>query len=133
MTSVEILGLLLRGHEPLTDVVPIARIKAGRLPEDAALPSLLIREVSIVDRHTLRRTGWSRSTARVSVMVRAVSYADQLAVMKLVRGIPTGAIGAVGDAGSVVVHLAGGGPDVIGPADTFEKTQDFRVAFDTLD
>ena len=41
------------------------------------MPWLLVREVSLVDRHALKSPGWYRSTARVSVMVRAASYADQ--------------------------------------------------------
>ncbi|TCP36548.1 hypothetical protein [Sphingomonas sp. BK235] len=133
MTSAEIIGALLYAHEPLTAVVPVDRIKGGRLPDETAMPWLLVREISIIDRYPLKSPGWYRSTARVSVMVRAASFDDQIAVMKLVRSIPRGAIGTVGDATSVVVHTFGGGPDVIGPGDSFEKTQDFRVAFDTLD
>lgn len=133
MTSAEIIGAMLRRLEPLIAVVPVERIKGGRMPDGTPMPWLLVREVSIIDWRALRSHGWYRSTARVSVMVRAASYAEQLEVMKLVRQLPQGAIGTVGDASSVVVHTAGGGPDVLGPADTFEKTQDFRVGFDTTE
>ncbi len=133
MTGAEIMGVLLYAHEPLTAVVPTDQIKGGRLPDGTPLSSLLVRTVSLIDRQPLVHPGWFRSTARVSVMVRAASYDDQIAVIRLVRALPKGAIGAVGEARNVVVQTAGLGPDVIGPGNTYEQTQDFRVAFDALD
>lgn len=133
MTGAEIMGVLLYAHAPLVVVVPTEQIKGGRLPDGTPLPSLLVRTVSLIDRQPLIHPGWFRSTARVSVMVRAASYDEQNAVIRLVRAVPKGAIGHVGEARNVVVLTAGLGPDVIGPANTFEQTQDFRVAFDALD
>ena len=133
MTGAEILGVLLYEHAPLTAVVPTDQIKGGRLPDGTPLPSLLVRVVSLIDRQPLVHPGWFHSTARVSVMVRAESYDDQNALIRLVRALPKGRIGAVGDATNVAVQMAGLGPDVIGPGNTYEQTQDFRVAFDAPD
>jgi hypothetical protein len=133
MTGAEIMGVLLYAHEPLLAVVPTDQIKGGRLPDGTPLSSLLVRTVSLVDRQPLVHPGWFRSTARVSVMVRAASYDNQIAVIRLVRALPKGAVGDVGEARNVVVQTAGLGPDVIGPGNTYEQTQDFRVAFDALD
>lgn len=133
MTGAEIMGALLYAHAPLTSVVPTNQIKGGRLPDGTPLTSLLVRTVSLIDRQPLVHPGWFRSTARVSVMVRAASYDDQIATIRLVRSVPKGALGTVGAAENVVVLTAGLGPDVIGPGNTYEQTQDFRVAFDSLD
>lgn len=130
MTGAEIMGVLFLANQPLTAAVAEQAIKAGRLPDGVTLPSVLVRTVSLIDRQPLRRQGWIRSIARVSAMVRATSYEEQIGIIGLVRGIPLGAVGTIGTAQNVVVLTAGLGPDVIGPGDTFEQTQDFRVAFD---
>ncbi|MEH3121982.1 MAG: hypothetical protein PGN16_08390 [Sphingomonas phyllosphaerae] len=133
MTGAEVLGVLLYAQAPLTAFIPTNRIKGGRLPDGAALPSLLVRVVSLLDRQPLVHPGWFRSDALVSVMVRAESYDDQNKAIRLVRAVPKKAVGTVGTARNVVVLTAGLGPDVIGPGNTFEQTQTFRVAFDAFD
>src|SRR3546814_14176455 len=85
MTGSDIIGALLREHQPLINVVPLANIKAGMLPEGQPLPALLVRTVSLVDRQPLKRGGWCRSVARIAVTVRAASYRDQGAIIALVR------------------------------------------------
>jgi hypothetical protein len=130
MTGVDIVGALLRAYEPLTLLVPEARIKAGVLPEAANLPALLLRTVSSVDRQPLKRGQLVRVTDRVAVTVRAASYRDQKAVIKLVRKCCAGWLGSMEDAERVSILTAGLGPDVGGPAASFEQTQDFRVSFD---
>lgn len=132
MTGADIIGALLLADAGVIAKVLPRHIKAGRLADGIGLPSLLVRVVSVTDRQALRRAGWERSTARVSVTVRAKSYREQNAVMKAVRQMPRGAVGTVDAAENVVVLTAGLGPDVNGPGDTFEQTQDFRVSFDAL-
>src|SRR3546814_14662091 len=44
MTGSDIIGALLREHQPLINVVPLANIKAGMLPEGQPLPALLRSE-----------------------------------------------------------------------------------------
>lgn len=130
MTGADVIGGLLRGDDDITAIVPADRIKAGRLPDGIELPAILVRVVSLVDRHPLKRSNVVRSVARISVTVRADSYRDQGAVIKRIRAICSGRVGDFGDAKRVSILTAGLGPDVNGPGNTFEQTQDFRVSFD---
>ncbi len=129
MTGVDIVGALLLAETAVTEVVPANRIKAAVLPDGITLPALLVRTVSSVDRQPLKRGGFVRVTDRVSVTVRAASYESQRAVIKLVRKL-AGRTGNIGGGLRVSILTAGIGPDVGGPAASFEQTQDFRVTFD---
>lgn len=129
MSGALIVGTLLREEADLTAIVLVDSIKAGRLPDGVVLPALLVRTVSETDRQPLKRQGWVRVTARVSVTVRAPSYRVQGEVIRLVRRI-AGRTGDFGGGTRVSILTAGKGPDVNGPADSFEQTQDFRVSFE---
>lgn len=130
MSGADIIGGALRADEPVTDVVALGSIKGGRLPEGVTLPALLVRTTSVVDRQPLKRAGFNRRTDRVSVTVRAASYAEQVAIIKLVRAACAGRLIDIGGGRKAAVQPAGVGPDVGGPANTFEQTADFRVSFD---
>lgn len=130
MTGTEIIGALLLESVELTAIVAAPRIKAGRLPDGTPLPALLIRTVSSVEFQPLRRGNIVRTTDRVSVAVRASSYREQVQIMRLVRKCCAGRTGDIGGGVRVSILTAGTGPDVNGPGDTFEQTQDFRVSFD---
>ncbi len=132
MNGAAVIGALLRESEQVTAAVPLAQIKAGALPENCALPALLIRTVSVVDRHRLKQAAVTRSTERVSVTVRAASYRDQSQIIRLVRKVCAGFVGDKGDALRAAVLTAGLGPDVLGPGGSFEQSQDFRVSFDAI-
>lgn len=130
MTGVDIVGALLRESSEMTAMIPEERIKAGVLPANIALSALLLRQISGVDRQPLKRGVFTRVTDRVAVTVRASNYRDQRAAMKLVRKICAGRIGNIGGGTRVAILTAGLGPDVAGPADSFEQTQDFKVSYD---
>lgn len=130
MTGVDIVGSLLRADATLLEQVPVKSIKAGKLPDDVVLPALLIRLVSSVERQTLKRATTTRTIDRVAVTVRAASYRDQVAVIKLVKMACAGVTGDVGGGSGVSILSAGTGPDLNGPASSFEQTQDLRVSFD---
>jgi hypothetical protein len=130
MTGSDIIGALLREDVPVTERVAEASIKGGRLPEGVILPALLVRTVSVVDRQPLKRVGWVRQIARVAVTVRAASYRDQNEIIDLVKACCAGRTGDLGGARRVSILTAGTGPDVGGPGNSFEQTQDFRVTFD---
>ena len=134
MTGVSIIGALLAAHDPLIAVVPAERQKAGRLPDGIALPAVLVRVVDLIDAQPLKRTGWQRSTARIAVTVRAASYRQQGEVIRLIRRACAhdfiAAIDDLVDVERISVRTAGLGPDVNGPGNSFEQTQDFRVSFD---
>lgn len=129
MSGVLIVGELLRADAALVAIVPAAQIKAGRLPEGAPLPALVIRSVSLTDVQPLKG-GPIRSNERVSVTVRAGSDRDRRTIIGLVRSSCAGRTGAIGDSTGVSVLTAGTGPDLDGPGGSFERTQDFRVSFD---
>ena len=129
-TGVDIVGTLLREDPDLVAIVPIGRIKAGALPDDVPLPALLVRCVSSVERQVLKRGTTTRTADRISVTVRAASYRDQRAVMKLVKQCCAGRTGTVAGEPAVSILTAGTGPDARGPGNSFEQTQDFRVSYD---
>ena len=130
MTGAAIVADLLRADVLVTGAVPIASIKLGRLTDDAVLPTLLVRTISVVDRQPLKRLGFVRRTDRVSVTVRAANYRDQVEVIRLVRKQLAGLTGALAGAERVAILTAGTSPDLNGPANSFEQTQDFAVSFD---
>ncbi|MBD8677928.1 hypothetical protein [Sphingomonas sp. CFBP 13720] len=130
MSGTTIIGTLMRADPALTALVPAERMTSGRLPSDVVLDALLIRTVSVVERLKLRRTGSVRMTERVAVTVRAKNYRSQRQIIDLVIACCAGRTGGIGGAVNVSILNAGTGPDVAGPADSFEQTQDFRVSFD---
>ncbi len=128
MSGVDIIGHLLRGYAPLTAIVPVANIKAGALEEGQI--GILVRSVSLIDWQTLAAEATVHSTERVSATIRAKTYRDQRAAIKLIRRACAGVTDAViGEATNVAVLTAGTGPDGDGPGNTFEQAQDFRVSF----
>lgn len=130
MTGVDIIGVLLLADQPIVDRATAERIKAGALGENVELPALLVRLVSSVERQPLMRGQTVRTIDRVSVTVRAATYRDQVALIRMIRWACAGRTGDVGDATSVSILTAGTGPDLRGPGNSFEQAQDFRVSFD---
>lgn len=128
--GVDIAGSLLRADMATLIAVAEAGIKAGRLPEGVELPALLVRGVSLVDRQPLKRGAMTRSVERVAVTVRAANYRDVGLILKIVRKALAGWTGSIAGAERISILTAGTGPDVNGPGNTFERTQDFRVSFD---
>ncbi|TCD04275.1 DUF3168 domain-containing protein [Erythrobacteraceae bacterium CFH 75059] len=129
MSGVDVIGALLADDPAVTALVPPANIRAGRLPDNATLPSLLVRSVSLVERQPLKRQGIVRITERVAVMARANNYRQQREIIAAVRDACAGQTGNIGGTTNTVVLSAGTGPDLTGIT-TFEQTQDFRVSFD---
>lgn len=132
MDGVSIIGALMQGNGALTAVVPTEQMKAGRLPDDAPLPSILARSISEIERSKLDRTGMVHITERVAVSVRAGSYRDMKAIDRLIRDACAGFVGDIAEAERVAVLAAGRGPDLNGPNNSFERTRDFRVDFDVM-
>lgn len=130
MSGVSIISTLMSDHSALLAVVPLAQIKAGRFPDGIALPTLLIRHVSMVEQQMLRRGEVVHTVERIAVTVRSPEYRQVGAILKLVRAACAGKTGGIAGFANVAVLTAGTGPDVNGPAHTFERTQDLRVSFD---
>lgn len=130
MTGVDIVGALLRADADLAAIVAVANIKAGVLPDGVTLPALLVRSVGRNERVRLKRVGMARQTERVAVTVRARNYREQVQVMAAVLSICAGWNGDASPARRIAILNGGTGPDVTGPGNSFEQTQDFRVSFD---
>lgn len=130
MTGVDIVGGILRADTDTIAIIAPTSIKAGALPDNVVLTAALVRSVGSADRQTLKRRGFVRVTERVSVAVRASSYRDQVAAVKAIRRACASVTGNFGVAERVSILTAGTGPDMRGPADSFEQTQDFRVSYD---
>lgn len=130
MTGLEIVGAILEVHEPLLELVDADSIKAAKMADGVALPALLLTTVSSVDRQPLKRGNFDRVTDRVSVAVRAASYEDQIKIIRIVKRCCGGLTGDIGGGLRVTILTAGTGPDMEGPANSFEQTQFFRVSFD---
>ena len=131
MSGVDVIGALLRGNDAVTAAVPAGDIIGGALGEEAPLPSILVRSVSLADRQQLRPGATRRSVERVAGTVRAASYRQQRLLIGLVRAACADRGGIFGALRNVSVLTAGTGPDVDGPSGSFERTQDFRVSFDS--
>lgn len=129
-TGASIVGMLLRDDANIVALVPAERMKLGALPDDIALPAVLLRIVSTVERPILRRRAKTRTIDRVSVTVRASSYREQTRLIKLIRTCCAGKTGNIGNGLRVSILTAGTGPDLRGPGDSYEQAQDFRVSHD---
>lgn len=130
MTGADIIGALLLADDDIPALVAVADIKGGRLPDDVDLPALLVKVTSTVERQKLKRSAFTRTVDRVSVTVRAATYEDQREAIRLVRKCCAGRTGDIAGALGVSILTAGAGPEVDGPGNTFERTQDFHVSFD---
>lgn len=130
MTGSDIIGELLLGYAPLLEAVPAEQMKAGRLPDGVKLTAILVGDTTGIDRATLKAGAFRRVTDRVSVTVRAASWREMKAVIDLVFHACAGKRGDFAGALRVSVTSAGRGPALNGPADSFERAQDFRVSYD---
>jgi hypothetical protein len=128
--GVTIIGTLLRASTPITALVPVDRLKAGALPENAELSAILIRCVSSVERDRLKRGATTRTIDRIAVTVRTASYREQGELIDLIKAACAGKTGNIGGGVRVSILPAGIGPDVRGPGNSFEQTYDFRVSYD---
>ncbi|MEH3121082.1 MAG: hypothetical protein PGN16_03735 [Sphingomonas phyllosphaerae] len=124
-----IVGTLLRANTTLIEIIPEEWIKIAELPEDAPMDAILIRSVSLIERQFLSVGSVYQCSERVSVAVRTSKYRPQEAILRLVRQSCHGFTGALLDATAISIRTDGRGPDLRGPGGSFEKTQDFRVAY----
>lgn len=129
MTGADIIGELVRADSAIITIVPIGSIKAKRLPDGVTLPALLVRVVTAVDQQLLDGEESARRTDRVAVTVRARNGEEQDQIIRMVRACCAGKGGDIAGATDVSIRTAGLGPDVAGPNNSFEQTQDFRVGF----
>jgi hypothetical protein len=130
MSGADIASARLIAHADLKAIADRGALKEDRLPDGVALPIILLRTISSVDRQPLKQGGLRRSTDRIAVLVRARSVKERKALIKLIRSVAPGEDQAIADCFAVSTRLAGLGPSLLGPGDSYEQTQDLRVTYD---
>ena len=130
MSGVRIIGALLAAHAPLTNVVPVARIKGGALPGSIVLPAIVLTTISAVDLHMVTQGSSRRVTERVQVTIAAPDYETQKAVIVLIRKACSYQRGDIAGATAVSVLTDTLGPDFMDEsASIYLQSQDFKVSF----
>lgn len=125
-----IVGTLLRNYSGLVGIVPTANIKEGATPKGASLPLVLLENVSSVEpNQPLSRPDALLTVDRVAVTIRAASVRERKVIRWLVVRACAGKTGDIAGAKNVAILTAGAGPDLRGPGDSFDKTQDLRVSY----
>lgn len=133
MSGVSVIRYLLANNAPLIAVVPAARILAGIIPQNAALPAIGVTEISRVEHLTVSMAESSRFyTERVQVTVHASSYSAKKAILALVRAACANRSGTVNFVKVDSILPAGDGPDLDDDAAViFEQSSDFIVKWST--
>lgn len=131
MSSVTIIRAILAASTTVTNIVPPARVYAGRAPQGFALPAVSITEVSGNEQPTVARDRpKTLIRSRVQVTVLAANYAQMkqlLLACKLGAGTHTGIVGAY-EVNSVLP--AGVNPEMpVDDANIYEQSRDFMVTF----
>lgn len=130
MSDVKVVCHLLKNNAPLIAVVPAAKIMAGRIPQNTALPAIGVMHVSTVRRHPVAGTATELCTSRVQITVHAATYPTQKSILVLIRAALPRTRGTVN--GVVVDSLMHelDGPDMSDDeAGIFEESVDYVVKF----
>ena len=132
MSGVEIIAQLLRGHAPITAIVPLDRIRDAALDVGGTAPALVVEQISSVDQRLLDQTVPTFMTDRVQVTIAARDTDQRRLLTRLVREACAGQRGDMFGLMKVDVQTDGQGPDFAdGAPRIFMRTQDFRVAYNT--
>lgn len=113
--------------------VPAARIFAGIVPLNAALPAIGVAQVSGVERETVAMSESSRfRTDRVQVTVYAATYATKVSILELVRTALSPVRGTAGTVDVDSILPDSEGPDIDdAEAFVYERSRDFMVRWRT--
>ena len=86
MSGIIAIRYLLANNAPLLAKVPAAKILAGVIPIGTDLPAIGLNTISSSERNTVAMNSQKvMATERVQVTVQTKSYADQKAILELVR------------------------------------------------
>lgn len=130
MNGVAALLQVLGADAALTALVPAARIMAGILPLDTALPAISVTLVSSVDRKVISAGALRHVRQRVQATVLASGYPEQQAVMAAMRRAAADSFPTVPGISRVTIHTESTGPDFMDrPAALYAGSQDFRVTY----
>jgi hypothetical protein len=130
MSGVRIMGELIRGSAPIVEIVPLAMIKAWKLPSGATVPSVLLTRVSRAKKQFLTAQAVWLVTERVQATVRAANGEQREQILGLIERAGSDKIGTIAGFANVAVLSAGGGPDFNDDAASiFMGSHDFLVSF----
>lgn len=129
MSGVAIVTSILAANAPLTATVPAASIYGGLLPPGWTVPAITARQISGVQRTTVAMSEATKLMfERVRLNIHAASYAQQKAVLALVRTACANRNGTVAGFDLDSILPAGEGPDDLSPDPmVFEQSIDFMV------
>lgn len=130
MSGVIVMTWLLTHDSNLNAVVPVAKVYAGDIPLNTALPAISVMHISGVSRKTVAMSGTKLITDRVQVTVNAKTYASQKSILRLIEAacpLSRGTINGIA-CDSVLPDIEG--PDLSMPdAEIYEQSLDFIVRF----
>lgn len=130
MSGIAIINYVLSQNAPLTAVVAGAKIIAGMVPLNVELPAISIRQISGVERESIKRTGTQTVTDRVQVAVLASTYAQQKEIIELVRNAVTSSRTTINTFQVDSISHDIDGPDLYSEEPViFEQSIDFIVRF----
>lgn len=131
MSDVIAVTYLLLHSGPLLAAVPAARITPGKLPEKSALPAVSVRHITGTRRKTVDGSIANQlCTGRVQITVHAANYAQQKAVLKLVRTALPATRGTINGVVVDSIEHALDGPDMSDDeAEIYEESVDYWVRF----
>jgi len=131
MSAVKVVRYLLANNAPLLAAVPADRILSAVIPINTVLPAICVNHISTSERVTVAANDSTiLATSRVQVTVQAKTYADQKAILELVRKACPLSRATIN--GVVVDSIL---PDIAGPdfrddeAGIFMQSRDFIVKF----
>ena len=133
MSGVAAIRYTLANAAAVIAQVPAARIFAGTVPLNAALPAIGVAQVSGVERLTVSMGESSRfRTDRVQVTVYAATYATKVSILDLVRTALSPVRGTVGSVDVDSILPDSEGPDIDDEeARVYERSRDFMVSWRT--
>ena len=130
MNGVNVIGDLLRASADITAVVPVERIRAGALPQQTALPAIVVESISLNDRNILQPGDTRMVRERVQVTVLAPNYRQKNDILRLVRKVCADRRANLSSQSDVVVLTDGAGPDFMADDASFwMQNQDFSVSY----
>lgn len=131
MSGVAIVRALLANHEPLTALIPAAKIINGQVPQNTAMPAISVRSISGNEQGTTARNLTVKMIReRVQVTVYSKNFVEMERALKacsLGSGVHTGTVATF-----KVLSVM---PDYVGPYigpdgdEIHEQSRDFMVTF----
>lgn len=131
MSAVKAIRALLVASAPVTALCPAARIMAGTVPQNLALPALSITEVSLVPISRIdAQADHNLVVSRVQVTVMAESYPAVKPLLDAARKACNYERGTIAGVGIVSIVRESVGPDFSNDGATVHfQSLDFKVTY----